>query len=49
MEWFWAIFGISGLLLVLWVIAAGDRSDAMTDEVSTLDVANHIGDTRPVR
>jgi hypothetical protein len=32
MEWFWAIFGISGLLLALWVIAAGDRSDAMTGE-----------------
>jgi hypothetical protein len=31
MEWFWAIFGISGLLLVLWVIAAGDRSDAIEE------------------
>jgi hypothetical protein len=49
MEWFWAIFGISGFLLALWVIATGDRSDAMTDEPATLDVQSHVGDTRPVR
>ena len=37
MEWFWAIFAISGFLLALWIVLAGDRSDAMTDDDPTLN------------
>lgn len=41
-----AILGL--LILGVWVSVAGDRQDVL-DEAPTLDVQNHIGDTRPLR
>jgi hypothetical protein len=41
------------LLLGVWLVVAGDRKDehwpAGLDEEPTLQVQNHIGDSRPLR
>jgi hypothetical protein len=46
-----AVIGV--LLAAVWLSIAGDVEDEHwpmgLDEVPTLDVANHIGDSRPIR
>ena len=41
------------LLLGVWLVVAGDRVDELwpagLDEDPTLDVQNHVGDSRPIR
>lgn len=45
--------GFGLLLFGIWLRVAGDRADEHwpvgLDEAPTLDVANHIGDSRPIR
>ena len=41
--------GFAILLIGVWLRYAGDRVGQMADEPATLDVQNHIGDSRPVR
>jgi hypothetical protein len=52
-----AMLGLAAVLALLaaaaWLVVAGDRVDEMwpmgRDEDPTLDVQNHLGDSRPIR